>query len=148
VPEDCGYVSRPMAGQPVDEFVRRGFSAFAETLAAEHDPSLQRWAQWYARCQPRSIHELAGSLVQVCGDDVLVKTFTTVKRHFYVYGEHSAVDHLTPRLGRAMTRAVSGAGHFPMLDNPAEFYPLIARLLSDSGASRTAAVTGRAAASR
>ena len=130
VGEDCGLVSRGIAHQSAEQFVRAGFPAYVESLAASTDASLVRWAQWYARCRPYGIHQLARSLVEWCDSDKLIEMFSRIRPRAYVRGEHSDVDHLAGRLRGTPVHTVASSGHFPMLDNPDEFYALIGDVIS------------------
>ncbi|XVU28690.1 alpha/beta fold hydrolase [Actinoplanes sp. CA-054009] len=140
---DCGLVSRGIKDQPVEQFVDEGFPSFVRLLETSGDPSHVQWARWYGQCSPPGLHSLATSLVEWCDNDKLVGILLNLNaRTAYVRGEHSEVDHLKPLFGGAdhhdearpkiPAYSVTGSGHFPMLDNPAEFYGLIGELLDST----------------
>jgi pimeloyl-ACP methyl ester carboxylesterase len=129
VAEDCGLVSRGIAEQDVNEFVRTGFASFVEFLESSTEHSHTQWAQWYKRCRPRGLHSLASSLVEWCDNDKLISILFSLGTGTYIHGGDSEVGHLVDRLGTVPRHAITGSGHFPMLDKPAEFYALIGKIV-------------------
>lgn len=132
VADDCGLVSRGLAEQTADAFVQDGFAAFVGLLEASAEPSHVSWAQWYKNCNPRGLHGLARSLVEWCDNDKLLGIFSSLMPRSYVHGETSRVDHMRDRLGATPVYSVARSDHFPMLDNPDEFYHLIGTILFGS----------------
>lgn len=135
VAADCGLVSRGIAEQSADEFVNDGFRAFVTMLEGSAERSHVEWANWFKKSCPRGLHTLAQSLVEWCDNDKLVGILVSLEEKAYVHGEWSLVHHVTERLGRIAVHSVTNSGHFPMLDNPGEFYELIGAILNGSPTS-------------
>ena len=111
VAADCGLVTRQTAAQARVEFITTGYDRFLAELEGSDQPALRQWARWYKQAEPATLHRLAGSLL-AC-----------------FYGCDSDVSHLFPGLDGMATYPVADAGHFPMVDNPDEFWQAVADAL-------------------
>ncbi|MBB4751978.1 alpha/beta fold hydrolase [Actinoplanes lobatus] len=138
IAEDCGLVTRGVAEQEATEFNENGFARFVAGLKKSAELSHRLWAEWYERCSPLGLHSLAGSLVQSCDNDKLVDLLTELESAHYLYGARSEIGHLTHRLRGIPMHSIDRSGHFPMIDNPADFYSLIAAVLTTTGAASPA----------
>jgi pimeloyl-ACP methyl ester carboxylesterase len=132
VSEDCS-ASRATAEQPLDSFIKHGSSEFLAGLRRSGRPDLGAWAAWCARAQPAAVHGIAGSLVEWSDNGKLLDLFTSLRNKVYVYGTNERKQYLTPRLRKVPVRQIAGAGHFPMLDDPASFYSLLAEFVPAAG---------------
>ena len=129
VAQDCGIVSRKIAAQPLSMFAAKGFSEFHTELQGSTQADLQAWARWYAACDPTAIHEIARSLVQWSDSGQLLTLFTNLTNKAYIHGHPTGrLDHLPSVLRGIPTYKVKDTEHFPMLDNPTDFYSLIATI--------------------
>lgn len=124
VGQDCGIVSRRAAEQPLAEFLRWEFPRFQARLAASPRPDLRVWGGWYARADPAALHRLARSLVEWSDSGKLLALLSSLDSAAYVYGDanRAELDYLLSSLNGVPAHPVPGSGHFPMLDNPAEFW--------------------------
>lgn len=123
---DCGLVSRKIAAQALDEFITRGHTDFLATLRGSARRDSRAWAAWCGMATPAAIHGSARSLVTWSESGKLLQFFNAIDHRAYCYGaEGDRVSHLLPCLDRADTYPISGAGHFPMVDNPTELYDII-----------------------
>jgi pimeloyl-ACP methyl ester carboxylesterase len=134
VSEDCG-TSRATAEQPLDSYIRHGSREFLADLRQSGQPDLGAWAAWCARARPEAVHGISGSLVEWSDTGKLLDLFTSLHNKVYVYGTNERKHYLTPRLGTVPVRRIPGAGHFPMLDDPATFYSLLAEYVPPAGAA-------------
>lgn len=136
VAEDCGLVSRQTAGQSETEFVSGGFDHFVAGLRGSARTDLRMWGRWYAACDPWAIHQSARSLVEWSDSDKLITYFRDIAARAYIYGSEGTglEEYLLPRLDGTEVRHIAGAGHFPMMTNPAACYPKIADLVAASWA--------------
>lgn len=121
VSQDCGLVSRRLAGQARDELVA-DYRRFQSDLATSPRSDLRTWGDWYAKADPIALHQLAGSLVEWSDSGKLLDLFRSQPRPAYIYGSGSDLDYLLPLLENVPVYEVPGSGHFPMIDNPAAFW--------------------------
>jgi pimeloyl-ACP methyl ester carboxylesterase len=129
VAADCGLVTQQTATQSRDEFVTTGYARFLTELAASDRPDLRQWAGWYKQAEPAALHRLATSLLAWSRSGELLARLRQLPGASYVYGVNSDLRHLLPHLGPTPAYPVSGAGHFPMVDNPYEFWQVVAAAL-------------------
>lgn len=123
---DCGLVSRRVAAQPVAEFVGQELPRFRSRLAAAPRADLRAWGHWYGRADPRALHGIARSLVDWSDSGRLLKLFTSQPAPAYLHGSDSDLDYLWPSLDGVPVSAIAGSGHFPMVDNPSDFWQAVA----------------------
>jgi pimeloyl-ACP methyl ester carboxylesterase len=129
VGSDCGIVSRSTASQSFGDFKHGGYKAFLQALRRSDRKPDAVWARWYAEADPCALHETARSLVEWSDSNKLLDFFRSLRYRAYVYGENEIKDYLLPELRGISIYAIARAGHFAMLDNPDEFYPLLSELL-------------------
>jgi pimeloyl-ACP methyl ester carboxylesterase len=129
VSQDCGLVSRRLAGQPRDRFVA-DHQRFRSDLAASPRTDLQTWGDWYARADPVAVHRMAGSLVEWSDSGKLLDLFLSQPHPAYVYGSESDLDYLLPSLRGVPAFEIPGSGHFPMVDNPDVFWQVVADVVT------------------
>lgn len=132
VAQDCGIVSRSTAAQSLADFTRVGFKNFLDRLRASGSADEKAWAKWYSRSDPVALHESASSLVEWSENGKLLDLFRSLSDQVYIYGQDDSKDYLLSELAGFDTYAVPRAGHFVMLDNAAEFYSLITKVLHRS----------------
>lgn len=125
---DCGLVSRQIANQPIDQFRDRGFNQLVDELEASNRKDLQTWGTWLSRCDPIGLHDIANSLVEWSDRGELLDMFLRLPNPVYLYGCDSQLDHLFSALQGTLSHSISRSGHFPMIDNPREFYELLQKL--------------------
>lgn len=129
VAADCGIVSRRIAAQPPADFRTTGFTALLAELARPDAAGRPEWVRWFARCDPAAVHQVACSLVALSDSGRLLARYLSLRNQTYVYGDSAdRPGHVLPALAGTRTRGVPRSGHFPMLDNAARFYALIAEI--------------------
>ncbi|MGH3430956.1 MAG: alpha/beta fold hydrolase, partial [Terriglobales bacterium] len=134
VAQDCGLVSRSLAAQPVEEFRTSGFAEFLHGLRDSARRDLRVWAEWFASGDPTAIHQAAGSLVGWSDSGKLMEIFAGLPQKSYIYGDQDdRLGYLLPTLRCIPQRAILGADHFPMVDEPAAFYRALAELCGETG---------------
>jgi Predicted hydrolases or acyltransferases (alpha/beta hydrolase superfamily) len=141
---DCGLVSRATASQLPDDFAKDGFHWLADELTSSPHADLRAWGRWYSACEPYGLHATARSLVEWSDRGALPGMFRRIPARAYIHGQNSQLPHLTSFLAGETSWAVPDSGHFPMLDNPSEFYPLIAGFIADGGTGQALTDSGRA----
>jgi pimeloyl-ACP methyl ester carboxylesterase len=143
IDRDCGLVSRKTAGQLPDEFAKDGFHRFAGALTSSPHADLRAWGRWYSDCEPYGLHATARSLVEWSDRGTLLGMFRRLPVRTYIHGLNSQLQYLEPFLCGVDTYGIPNSGHFPMLDNPDRFYPLLARFLDDAAVGETRARISR-----
>lgn len=128
VSQDCGLVSRRVAGQPRDEVVA-DHRRFRSDLAASPRTDLQAWGDWYAQADPVALHRMAGSLVEWSDSGKLLGLFRSQPCPAYIHGSESDLDYLLPSLHGIPIFEIPGSGHFPMVDNPDAFWQVVADIV-------------------
>lgn len=129
---DCGLVSRRIAAQPLDAFIRKGFSQLLSGLQASQRKDFAAWAEWCARTDPVALHEAARSLVEWSDNGKLLKLFNALEPKAYLHGDEDDKQYLLPVLKNARVHRISGSGHFMMIDNPSDFYSLLADIFTST----------------
>lgn len=129
VASDCGIVSRSTASQSFSTFEHTGYRTFLQALRRSERKTDEAWARWYGEADPCALHETARSLVEWSDSNKLLDLFKSLPYRAYIYGENEIKDYLLPELRGISSYAIARAGHFVMLDNPGEFYPLLSGLL-------------------
>ncbi|HEY8474375.1 MAG TPA: alpha/beta hydrolase [Natronosporangium sp.] len=126
VGQDCGIVSRRAAEQPRHEYVHTGYHRFVAGLISSPRRDLRTWAGWYGQADPVALHRSAESLVEWSDSGKLLSLFASQTRPAYLHGGDSQLDYLLPSLRGVPVYTIPGAGHFPMLDQPAAFWAAVA----------------------
>src|SRR5262249_39349234 len=118
------------------DFAKNGFQRFVDELTSSPHADLRTWGRWYSACEPYGLHATARSLVEWSDGGTLLNIFRQIPVRAYIHGRNSQLQHLRPLLADEETLAIPDSGHFPMLDNPSQFYPLLAGFLSDGAVGR------------
>lgn len=119
--------SRKIEKVSFDEFKEKTLKDLIETLAASSRPGWQLWANWLKEENPEILYKNARSLSPLSFSGELMMRFIALKaKKVYVYGEDSyqQKEKTIQKLqsGNIATIAISGSGHFMMIDNPKELY--------------------------
>jgi pimeloyl-ACP methyl ester carboxylesterase len=130
VTQDCGIVSRATAGQSLNDFKRRGFNDFLQSLRSSNRSDERAWARSYALADPVALHETACSLVEWSDSGKLLDLFESLKNKIYIYGDQDPRPYLVSQFKNVPTYSVPSSGHFVMHDNPSFFYELVSEILS------------------
>lgn len=116
---DCGLVSRTIAAQSREAFVRHGYARLRDELLASDQTDLRIWGAWMERADPPTVWEAAASLVTWCDSGGLAARWPHTTNTVYVWGERSGYPlHLNGLLTGSGVHEIPGAAHFPMVDNP------------------------------
>jgi pimeloyl-ACP methyl ester carboxylesterase len=133
VADDCGLISRRIAGESSARFASSGYSTFLTQLQASKRKDLRSWAHWYSAADPLAVHESARSLVEWSDSGKLLQTFLDLAvSKTYIFGGEENKSHVVPRLADCRTVRIDNAGHFVMIDRPKEFYNALSDSLSAS----------------
>jgi pimeloyl-ACP methyl ester carboxylesterase len=130
---DCG-MSRRVASVSYAEFEQRLFNGLKKMADASSNRGERLWAIWYAKSHPLGFYRSARSLVEWSDRGDLLRSFLRLGcERVYFYGEvNSHLEVLTVLEGVGKI-CISKSGHFPMIDNPQEFYSRIAEVIGGIG---------------
>ena len=131
IAEDCGLLSRRMAGTPVGDVVGGGFERLVQAATGSVDPDIRMWARWAASAHPRAFHEASVSLVHWSDSGRLLGMMEELPvPRCYVYGTRSVIPAVLARLHRIQRLEIKGAGHGMMEECPEAFYSVVAEWLT------------------
>ncbi len=117
---DCTF-SRKAATVPYDRFLNERLPALLR--AYRHHP----YGASVRRADPPSFYQHSQDLVRLSDSEVLLHQFLHLSLpRIYVYGNENREHPVLPRLSGIPKIEISRSGHFPMLDNPPEFYQAVA----------------------
>lgn len=123
--EDCSILSRGVANISFKEFEEEYFSALKEGLREQPMPGLD-----LDRAHPEAFYKSATSLVKWSDSGRLMKLFKRLEcNKSYFYGEHNSGMVVLEKLEQFQTISVEESGHFPMNENPGDFYLKLKRFL-------------------
>jgi pimeloyl-ACP methyl ester carboxylesterase len=141
--EDCGLVSRDIAGQSLERFRGRGYRDFRASLLGSSEPSSRAWAQWSEKTAPEALHAAARSLVEWSDSGKLLEQFNAVEKSAFLYGERDDKKYLLHHIENSVIMAVPNAAHFMMVDNPGDFYRILAAVLEPGDVGSVAGFGGQ-----
>ena len=107
------------------------FNRFKETLfthiriftPVRKEKGTALWGEWIEKSDPDGFNKSAQSLVKWTDSGGLLKKFLDLGcRKVYVCGERNSKRKILERLEGIPIISIAGSGHFPMNDNPDEFY--------------------------
>ncbi len=115
---DCGFISRKATSVPYETFAKELFPEFQSRLETKDYQHL-----FLDGTAPLAFYRSAQSLVEWSDSGRLLKKFKRLKcKKAYFYGQRNSGIKALDRLGPIKKRSISQSGHFPMNDNPDEFY--------------------------
>lgn len=124
--DDC-YISGKVAGQTAEEFVRAGHAQLQlEIYRAGHsDQALRDYFVGMSMAEPRTLHALAGELVEMSErEDLAARLRALPIRTRYVGGQPGGIGNRSVNLLQQAgvdTVILSPSGHVPFEDQPDEF---------------------------
>ncbi len=130
---DCG-MSRRVASVSEAEFEKRLFHGLKQMASKSSNRGERLWAIWYAKSHPMGFYRSAKSLVEWSDRGDLLGSFLRLGcKRVYFYGEANSHLEVLALLEGVEKICISKSGHFPMIDNPQEFYSRIAEVLRGIG---------------
>ncbi len=117
---DCTF-SRKAAAVPYPRFVTERLPALLR--AYQNHP----YGASVERSDPATFYQHSLDLVRLSDTEELLQQFLNLSiPRVYIYGSHNREHPVLPRLTGIPKIEISQSGHFPMLDNPTEFYRAVA----------------------
>ncbi len=122
---DCGILSRNIISVPLDVFesnffseLRKKFNNFGERYAAIDSTSAD------------ALYKSSKSLVSLSDSNRLLEIFLALPcRKAYFFGDKNANIPTVTRVGDVQKIMIKHSGHFPMNDNPKDFYNELYKIL-------------------
>jgi pimeloyl-ACP methyl ester carboxylesterase len=130
VASDCGLVSRRAAGVDEATFVKEKWPRLLDRISGSGDPMLRQWGAWMQRVDPNAFYRCSVSLCNWSDGSRLLAIYRELTcPRTYICGALSKVTETLAALGGERVIEIPDCGHFPMLEIPGVFYPLLAQLL-------------------
>ncbi len=127
--QDC-TVSRRKSSSSFENFKTKQLPAMIHSMAMSDEPGRRLWSVLMKKADPRALYLSARSLVQWSDSGILLKQFLELTcSKVYVYGEFNSFMKVLRMLGDLPAICISKSGHFPMNDNPDEFYYSVASFI-------------------
>jgi pimeloyl-ACP methyl ester carboxylesterase len=130
---DCS-ISRSVVTSP-------SFESFKQTLfnrlkyydILKTDRGTRLWAEWIEKSAPDAFNRSAESLVRWTDSGMLLEKFKNLKcKKTYFCGEKNSRRKVLDLISGIQIVSISGSGHFPMNDNPNEFYYKLSRFIKET----------------
>lgn len=123
---DC-EMSRRKASVPFIDFVARELPGLQVVTELSDEPGTRLWSKNIRRADKKGFYCSSRSLVSWSDSGVLLDKFKKLNcNKVYVYGENNSFLRILTSLDGIQKTCISKSGHFPMNDNPGEFYEFIA----------------------
>jgi pimeloyl-ACP methyl ester carboxylesterase len=123
---DCN-VSRQKASVSFEDFVAKQLPALILTTSLSDEPGRRLWSRYIKMADKKGFYLSSKSLVSWSDSGLLLKKFQKLDcRKVYIYGERNSFLNVLLLLKGIETAYISNSGHFPMNDNPDEFYQFLA----------------------
>lgn len=129
---DCG-VSRKTVSVSLETFRDGFFEKLRNTAMKSDNRGSQVWAALSEHSDITGFYRSAQSLVKLSDSGSLLKSFLLMQcRKSYIYGEENAGAEVITHLQGIPKVCIPESGHFPMSDNPDEFYHQIAEIIHNA----------------
>lgn len=120
---DCGMLSRKIVATDLDDYQNRLFPRHRRTYSRDRLLA-------FDQTTPLAVYKSAVSLVQWSDGGELLRRFLNLKcRSCYIWGERNSDMPVLKRLGSTPRYMIKKSGHGMMVDNPKEFYLILANFI-------------------
>lgn len=125
-----GDISRRNASVTFEEFLKKQLPGMILGTALSDEPGMKLWSAFIRKSDKRGLYLSSQSLAEWSKSGILLKKFMELAcRKIYVYGEANSYMKVLRMLDGIATACISKSGHFPMNDNPVEFYNTLSDFL-------------------
>lgn len=129
VPTDS-RIMRQLAGYSYPMFKLVFFPLTILALRSSKRLANRRWSKWLGQTDTWAGYQSARSATEWSDSGKLLPMFVALPKKVYVYGENSVrAPFILPKLKNVEIRKITRSGHFPMIDNPKDFYTTLERLI-------------------
>jgi pimeloyl-ACP methyl ester carboxylesterase len=126
----AGDISRRNASVTFEEFQKKQLPGMILGTAISDEPGMKLWSACIRKSDKRGLYLSSRSLAGWSASGILLEKFMGLAcKKIYLYGEANSFMKVLRMLEGIPTACISKSGHFPMNDNPAEFYHTLADFL-------------------
>jgi len=128
---DC-TVSRKKASVSFEDFEKRQLPGMIMATAMSPEPGRRLWSVLLKKADKRGLYCSSRSLVAWSDSGVLLEKFRRLNcKRIYIHGDRNSSMPVLRRLEGISVSRISHSGHFPMNDNPVEFYGVISDFIKE-----------------
>jgi pimeloyl-ACP methyl ester carboxylesterase len=128
--QDC-TVSRKKASVSFEDFEKKQLPGMILATSRSMEPGRRLWSELMKKADPIGLYHSSQSLVKWSDSGILLEKFKKLScKKVYVYGAMDSSMLIVRKLRGITLQCISKSGHFPMNDNPLEFYDFIASFIS------------------
>ncbi|HNW28119.1 MAG TPA: alpha/beta hydrolase [Spirochaetota bacterium] len=131
VGRDC-TVSRKKASVSFEDFKKRQLPGMILATAMSAEPGRRLWSVLLNKAEKEGLYYSSRSLVAWSDSEVLLEKFRNIRcKKIYIHGDINSSMPVLRQLEGIPVRSISKSGHFPMIDNPEEFYNCISDFIKE-----------------
>ncbi len=126
---DC-MVSRKKASVSFEDFEKRQLPGMILTTGMSAEPGRRLWSVLMNKADKKGLYYSSRSLVAWSDSGMLLEKFRKLDcKKIYFHGDMNSSTQILRKLKGIPVSCISKSGHFPMNDNPEEFYSSIATFI-------------------
>jgi len=119
----AGDISRRNASLTFEEFQKKQLPGMIFVTAVSHEPGMKLWSGCIRKSDKKGLYLSSQSLARWSESGILLEKFRGLAcKKIYLYGEANSFMKVLRMLDGIPAVCISKSGHFPMNDNPMEFY--------------------------
>ncbi len=123
-------VSRKKSSVTFEEFTGKELPFLILSLELSNEPGRIMWARDIKKSSVQGFYLSSRSLVEWSESGILLKKFKSLDRKkVYIHGDKNSFLKILTLLDEIPIASISHSGHFPMCDNPDDFYKYLAEFL-------------------
>ncbi len=128
---DCSISRSAVTSPSFESFKQTLFNRLKYFDILKTDRGTKLWAEWIEKSSPAAFNKSAKSLVRWTDSGMLLQKFKDLKcKKIYFCGEKNSHRKVLDLISEIQIVSISKSGHFPMNDNPNEFYYKLARFIN------------------
>jgi pimeloyl-ACP methyl ester carboxylesterase len=126
----AGDISRRNALVTFEEFQKKQLPGMIFATAISDEPGMKLWSRFIRKSNEKGLYLSSQSLAGWSESGILLEKFMKLAcKKIYIYGKANSYMKVLRMLDGIPTVSIAKSGHFPMNDNPAEFYNTLADFL-------------------
>ena len=123
-------ISRKRSSLTYEAFKQKELPFILLSLEMSNEPGRKNWAESIKKSSPLGFYLSSHSLADWSDSGILLDKFKRLDcNKVYIHGDKNSFMHILTSLGKIPVASISHSGHFPMIDNPDEFYNYLADFL-------------------
>jgi pimeloyl-ACP methyl ester carboxylesterase len=127
--QDCSISSRRLSVS-FEEYEKKRLPELLLFSGMSVEPGRRLWSRLMRKADVKALYRSSRSLVEWSDSGRLFDMFLKLDRKkIYIYGEADSFMGILKMLDGVSLVKISKSGHFPMIDNPGEFYGALAAFL-------------------